>query len=136
MLRNTIGRLIGAPLIEAALWVVGMIRVRAYADVEGRYYQYKGNPIDITDGEGCERWLSVAHVRISVAELPKFETLKRLYPRGVRSDGGRGGERIEARSLADLLAKAQNYGTRRFLLWVQREVIFPAERKKFMSQAR
>ena len=136
MLRDTIGRLIGAPLIEAALWVVGMIRERAYADVEGRYYQYKGNPIDITDGEGGERWLSVEHVRRSVAELPTFETLNRLYPRGVRSDGGRGGGRIEARSLADLLAKAQNYGTRRFLLWVRREVIFPAERKKSVRQAR
>jgi hypothetical protein len=136
MLRDTIGRLIGAPLINAALWVVGMIRERSYADVEGRYFQYKGNPIDITDGESGERWLSVTHVRMSVAELPKFETLNRLYPQGVRSDGGRGGERIEARSLADLLAKAQNYSTRRFLLWVQREVIFPAERKESMRQVR
>ena len=133
-MRNHFARLVGGPILEAVLWIVRELRALAYADVEGRYYQFKSNPIDILEGPGAERWLSLTSVRRSITGLPAFGVLQRLYPAGVRRGESDRIERIEARALASLLAKAQDLHTRRFLRWLEREVVFPADRKAAMGR--
>lgn len=133
-MRETIARLIGKPIFDAVAWMFRKLRELAYADVEGRYYQYKTNPIDIVEGPGAERWLSLRNVRRSIKELPEFGTLKRLCPDGVRRESGQHPERIEARSLEALLVKAQNFQTRRFLQWLQRVVIYPADKNESVGE--
>lgn len=121
---------IGAPVIEAALWLYRLVRQRAYADVEGRHYQYKTNPIDILEVASGERWLRVSDVRRTVAALPDFRRLRAVCPDGTRAEGrGAATERIEARALAGLLRQAQDADTLRFLRWLERDVIFPADKK-------
>jgi hypothetical protein len=133
-MRDFFSRLVGGPILDAVAWLVRKIRERAYADVEGRHYQYKTNPIDIVEGPASERWLLLPNVRRSVSGLPEFRSLLRHYPCGVRQDEGSRSERIEVRSLAELLAKAQDMRTRRFRIWLEREVIFPANKKASTEQ--
>jgi hypothetical protein len=121
-------RWLGRPVLEGFLWLVERLRRRAYADVEGRYYQFSGNPIDIVEEADGARWLALAQVRRTVDGLPPFASLQRLDAGGVRR-GDDGRERIEARTLVQVLAKAQALPTRRFVVWLEREVIFPAQRK-------
>ena len=133
-MRGWFGHALGKPVIEAVLWIYRKLRERAYRDVEGRYYQYKTNPIDIVEGPQSERWLLVPNVRRSITGLPEFAVLQRLYPSGVRRDQSSRSERIEARTLVRLLDKAQDMQTRRFVVWLRREVIFPSDRKAVMKQ--
>ncbi len=129
-MRYLLGRLLGAPVIEAVLWLWRQLRAQAYADTDGRHYQYRTNPIDIVEVASGERWLRVGDVRRTVAGLPEFRRLRVLCPAGTRSEGWRSAEeRIEARALAALLRKAQDEQTLRFLRWLEREVIFPADKK-------
>lgn len=132
--KDMLGRLLGAPVIHAFGWIYDQLRERAYADLAGRHYQYKTNPIDIADGSGGARWLSVADVRRTIKGLPRFELLCRTCPDGVRVDDRGGFEQIEARALWALLAKAQDDETLRFRHWLQRQVIFPAQTQAARAQ--
>lgn len=129
-MRRWLARSLGATVIHAVLWLFSRLRERAYADTEGRHYQYRRNPIDIVEAASGERWLRVGDVRRTVAGLPDFRRLRVLCPGGTRAEGrGSAGERIEARALAGLLRRAQDEQTLRFLRWLEREVIFPADKK-------
>ena len=134
-MRNVRGLWLGKIVVEAVAWMVGKIRELAYADLQGRYHQFKGVPIDMVDGERSERWLSLTDVRRVVKHLPSCASLRHAHPRGVRCGDGPSSERIEARTLVSLLAKAHDPRTRRFLFWLEREVIFPAEKKVSMQDS-
>lgn len=120
---------IGALVIDGVLWTVGWLRELAYAKVAGRYYEYKGNPIDIHEEPSGARWLSVKDVRRTLPQLPRDALLLRLFPRQLERQGDPEELRIEAAALEELLLKAQDDRSIRFLRWLQRDVMFPAKRK-------
>lgn len=129
-MRYLLSRLIDAPVIAMCLWLWQRMREHADADTDGRHYQYRTNPIDIVEVASGERWLRVGDVRRTVAGLPEFRRLQALCPGGTRSAGrSRAEERIEARALVGLLRQAQDEQTLRFVRWLEREVIFPADKK-------
>ncbi len=120
---------LGGLVIDAVLWVVEKIRDAAYAPVMGRYYEHKGNPIDIDEEDSGCRWLSIDDVRRSLPDLVSTPTLQTLYPTQVIKSGKPCVLRIEAQTLAQHLSRAQDDQTIRFCRWLQREVIFPAKNK-------
>ncbi|MDN3920599.1 hypothetical protein [Roseateles violae] len=139
MLGSLFGNLIGRPVVEACAWLYGKLRELAYADVEGRHYQFRGNPIDTIEGAGSERWLLLSDVRRTVADLPSFASLRHMYPQGLRVEGASPKEqqqRIEAKTLIAVLAKGQDLRTRRFIVWLRQDVVFPAERKAELRRTR
>lgn len=123
---------IGGLVLEAVGWLVDRLRAQAWRDLEGRHHEFRHIPIDIVEGEGAERWLRVDHVRRVVPDLPVFASLRHRHPRGLRRDEDGGVERIEARTLRRELTQAQALRTRRFLIWLDRVVIDPAERRERM----
>ena len=120
---------IGALVIDGVLWIVGRLRELAYAKVAGRYYEYKGNPIDIHEEQSGARWLSVRDVRRTLPQLPRDALLQRLFPQQLALQGDPEELRIEAAALEALLSKAQDERSIRFLRWLQRNVMFPATTK-------
>jgi hypothetical protein len=127
-LGSKIGNVIGTPVIELAIWIYSATRRLAYAKFEGRYFEYKGNPIDIVAGAAGECWLSISDVRRTIIGLPRYSVLNRLYPKGTRISGSFSIEYIEALSLVDFLKKSHDQRSIRFLRWIQREVVFPAQK--------
>jgi hypothetical protein len=123
---------IGGLVLEAVGWLVDRLRAFAWRDLEGRHHEFRHIPIDIVEGNGAERWLRLDHVRRVVPELPLFPSLRHRHPRGLRRDVDGGVERIEARTLRRELTQAQALRTRRFLVWLDRVVIDPAERRERM----
>lgn len=119
----------GAWVIEAVLWVVDKIRLAAYAPVLGRYYEYRGNPIDIHEEDSGRRWISLRDLRRSLPALAPTSRLQALYPEQVLETGAPREMRVEARALEQHLLKAQDPAAIRFLRWMQRDVIFPAQKK-------
>lgn len=123
---------VGAVVIEAVLWIYERLRAFAWRDLEGRHHEFRHIPIGIVEGDGAERWLRLDHVRRVVPDLPVFASLRHRHPRGLRRDDDGGVERIEARTLRQELTQAQALRTRRFLIWLDRVVIDPAERRERM----
>ena len=128
-MRTLFARIFGAPLIALVSWIVRRIREQVYADVEGRYYQFKTNPIDIVEGEGSARWLSVSDVQRTIKNLPSYKRLSNLLPDSTMIDADQQIERVESKALAAFLRKAHNPESIRFLRWLERVVILPAEKK-------
>ena len=128
-------RHLGGLVIDCVVWMYRCTRAAAYADVEGRYYAYKSNPIDIVEEPDGARWLSLDDVRRTVTGLPRYRLLLAIYPLGLRTDGRWPRRRIEARTLCTVLLKAQHAGTIRFLRWLEREVILPADNRAARSAA-
>ena len=122
-------RVFGALVIEAVLWVVDKIRQAAYAPVLGRYYEYRGNPIDIHEEASGQRWISLRDLRRSLPDLAPTSRLQALYPEQVLETGAPREMRIEARALERHLLEAQDPAAIRYLRWMQRDVIFPAQKK-------
>jgi hypothetical protein len=127
-------RLLGAAVIEAVLWVWGKMREHAWRDLAGRHHEFRQIPIDIVEGDGAERWLRLDHVRRVVPELPAFPSLRHRHPRGLRRDEDDEVERIEAHTLRTEITRAQDLRTRRFIVWLDRVVIDPAERRQRMGR--
>ncbi|MBK1689232.1 hypothetical protein [Rubrivivax gelatinosus] len=123
---------VGSLVLEAVGWLVDRLRAFAWRDLEGRHHEFRHVPIDIVEGNGAERWLRLDHVRRVVPDLPLFPSLRHRHPRGLRRDDDGGVERIEARTLRRELTQAQALRTRRFLVWLDRVVIDPAERRERM----
>jgi hypothetical protein len=135
-MRGMLGTLIGRPVLEAVLGLAAWVRRRALGDLEGRHHQFRTNPIDVVEGAGAERWLSLPDVRRTVPDLPGTPSLRHMHPQGVRRADASGPDRVEARTLVALLDKAQDLRTRKFVTWLRREVIFPAERRASMRGRR
>lgn len=129
-MRTLWGNLIGAPVIALVSWIYRTMRNLVYADVEGRYFEYKGNPINIIEGNGSERWLSFSDIRRTLTDLPRYATFQKIYPNGTRIDSAPATQWVESLALVDFLRKSQDPTTIRFLRWLQREVVFPAEKKQ------
>jgi hypothetical protein len=128
-IRDYISLSIGKPVVELVSWIYRTMRASVYADVQGRYFAYQGSSIDIVQGLGSERWLSLADVRKTLPNLPRYSTLHTLHPYRTRSDGAPSTEYIESLALVDLLKASQDIKSIKFLRWLRREVIFPAEQK-------
>ena len=122
--------MIGATVIAFVYWIYRTLRSLAYANVEGRYFEYKGNPIDIVEGNGSERWLSLSNVKRTLTDLPRYATFQKLYPKATRTEGALYTEFVESLALVDFLKKSQEQNTIRFLRWLEREIVFPAEKRE------
>jgi hypothetical protein len=120
---------LGRVVYGAFAWVFSKMRAAAYADIEGRYYEFKGNPIDIHEEPNGERWLSLRDLRRTLSDLPRDPVLKRVCASRLREIGQPRELRIEARAVESLLIRAQDAATIRFLRWLQRDVIHPAQVK-------
>ncbi len=120
---------LGRVVWDAVAWVFSKLRAAAYADVEGRYYEFKGNPIDIYEESNGQRWLSLRDLRRTLSDLPRDSVLKQVCAPRLQEIGQPRELRIEARAVESLLIKAQDAGTIRFLRWLQRDVIYPARVK-------
>lgn len=124
------GVLLARPLIDLAGDLGRATRGLALGDIEGRHYAFKGLHVEVTeDGDG-HRWLRAADVRKAVPGLPADASLRHLHPDGTRPAGRRGGVAVEAETLLQSLARAQEPQTVKFRLWLEREVVLPARRRR------
>lgn len=124
---------LGWLVLEGTIGLYNFIRRLAYAEVQGRYFEYQGNPIDILEGVGSERWLSLSDIRRTLSGLPRYAMFQKLYPEATKTEGSRPKEFIESLALVDYLKNAQDQNSLKFLHWLQREVVFPAEKRNALT---
>lgn len=105
-------------------------RQLALQSVSGRYYAFKGHAIDIVDDVDGHRWLRTADVRKVITGLPRDGTLLRMFPGAAEQPEPPTDPRIRAEQLAEYLLKATDADALRFKLWLEREVILPARKRR------
>jgi hypothetical protein len=132
-----IGLLMTAPLFGAALarpildlfasWTRATKQL-VFADINGRHFAFRGVSIDIAEDDQHVRWISVADIRKVIDGFPKDAVLLNQYPDACMRDNQLRGLRIEASVLLGYMQRTTSESSKRFKLWLEREVVLPAER--------
>ncbi len=126
-----------APLLglSASFWLprlvgrsVQAVRQLAYRDIEGRHFEYKGRALLVREDPAGDRWVRTRDIQKVVPGFPRDAVLQRLYPQALGQAEKRHGLFLQAQALDGHLQRSQDDGTIRFRHWLQREVIFPAQR--------
>lgn len=120
------GFALARPILELIAESRAVAKRRAFSDIEGRHFEYRGLSLDVVEDEGHHRWISVNDVRKVIESLPRDPVLQKQFPGGVQDDPALGSKRIRADALRAYLGKATEADSVRFRNWLQREVVFPS----------
>jgi hypothetical protein len=134
-LLGPIGIVLAAPVF-AALLAKGFLdsliggrrvaRAAIYADVQGRYYAFKGVSISVTEDAVGYRWLRVKDIRRVLPDFPRDATLNHIEPERTACVVEGSDLSIRSDALLQWLSKAHSDVGIRFKVWVERKVHFPS----------
>ena len=123
----TVAWLISRPLIECIHEGFTWISNRPYEKWEGNYYEFAGVQVRVFVDAG-QLWFAAPDVIKAAGIAAQADRLLAIYPGGAQVL-----ERLTCLNMATLekfLATHRSPETGRLLLWAQREVVAPWERKK------
>lgn len=114
------GVLLARPLMDLASGSWQASRARAYREVEGRHYAYRGQPVGVLEDVAHRRHVRTADVHLAVGRSPHGAAM-----------GEPPQPHVEAEALLAWLSALPDERALRFRRWVERDVAFPArERRK------
>lgn len=122
------GVALARPLIELASRLRHAARAAVWRPLEGRYFVYRGTPVQVIEDEDHRRWVRAADVRAIVGHTASNGALALSYPSGWRTMGQPAGPHFSDEALIAHLAKERSPEALRFRHWAEREIAFPAER--------
>lgn len=105
-----------------------LTRKPALQPIEGMYFVYQGQPLDITQDSDFHRWLRLPDLRKVLSDLPEAAYFAQNYPQLTRTPSTTC--RIEVTALLDYLKQRPDNDTIRFRNWLLREVARPAKRAR------
>jgi len=127
-----VGMLLAHPLLELIRAIRTRLREEAYRPVEGRYYAFKGTPVDVIEDADHVRWVRASDVRKIIGSAVGEATLQLTYPDGCREMGAPKVAYIRDETLLVHLARQKNARALRFSQWVEKDIAFPARRLREM----
>lgn len=121
-----VGKLLAPVLFEGLALGYHTTRWLALHHLQGNYYAYRDNPIEVLEGDDGYRWLRVTDLRRTLRDLPKEATLHLIEPE--RTEFDESGKQLAIRSdaLIKWLSKAHTDEHIRFKVWVERTVHHPS----------
>jgi hypothetical protein len=122
------GLLLAKPLVELASALRHAIRARAWKPVEGRYWAYRGQPVQVLEDEDHRRWIRADDVRAIVGFTASNGALALTYPNGFRKLGRPARPHFSDEALLAHLAKENSTRALKFRHWVERDIAFAARR--------
>jgi len=122
------GIALARPLYELAGALHHRVREAAYRPVEGRYWVFRGTPVDVIEDDDHQRWVRLADVRRIVGSTAGDGALASTYPAGFRALGTPPQPYLRDSDLLAHLAKQRSAQALRLKHWVEREIAFPARR--------
>lgn len=115
--------LVARPIIDLVAASNYAAKAAALADVQGKWYQHRGNRINIAEDIENARWLLTSDVRKIVAALPRDEVLAKHFEGRAGFVDEYEGFRLRADALAEYLRKSTDAPSLRFREWLDREVM-------------
>jgi hypothetical protein len=102
----------------------------AWRDVAGYHHAYRGHTLRVLDDLQRRPWLHVDDLRRVLPGLPTDEVLQRLVGERCRPMARPPVLGIEAGALWQQLQGSSQLETLKFAQWLQRELLFPTERRR------
>jgi hypothetical protein len=124
------GVALARPLIDLAEALGWQMRRAHWRDVEGRHYAYRGRPVAVVEDDEHRHWLRLADVRAIVGFTASDGALAVSYPGRLRELGRPAAAHVRDDALLAHLAKERSPEAARLRQWVEREVAFPARRRR------
>jgi hypothetical protein len=124
------GVALARPLLDLAIALRYHFRSAVWRDVQGSYYAYKGRPVRVIDDADHRRWIRLADIRAIAGFTASDATLQVTYPGGWRRLGRAAEPYLCDESLLTHLGKERTPENLRLRHWVEREIVFPARRKR------
>ena len=122
------GVLLARPILDFMSTTHRVAKTLALADVEGQYYVHRGTPLSIAEDENHVRWVSVRDIRKVLEGFPRDAVLARQYAQDFRE--GSVGTLLRAEALLHYLGRASEPAALKFKIWLEREVVRPAAKKR------
>lgn len=120
------GWLMAPVLLDGAALGYRTTRWLALHQLQGCYYAYKGNAIEVLEGDDGFRWLRVRDVRHTLRAFPKDATLRLMEPERTEFDESGKHLVVRADALLHWLTKAHTDENIRFKVWVERSIHNPS----------
>lgn len=125
-----VGVAFARPLIELGATAFRAMRHANWRHVEGRHYAYRGRSIGVIEDADGQRWIRLGDVRAIVGFTASDGAFAIAYPDGLRRIGRPVEPYIGAEALLVHLGTERRPKAIRLRIWVEREVAFPARRKR------
>ena len=124
------GLALARPLVDLAAAARHHVDESVWRDVSGHHAAYRGHALRVFDDDRHVRWLRVDDLRALLPGLPSDAHLRRIAPAQVVLRERPAGLCIEVEALIDLLRPATAADTLRLRHWLERELAFPARRRR------
>ena len=124
------GVALARPLLDLASDLRHHARARALDRVQGHHYAFRGIPVQVIEDLQHERWVRAADVRRILGHTASDGALALSYPQGWRQLGNPPQPHFSTAALIAHLAKETTPEALRLRHWVEREVAFPARRRR------
>lgn len=120
-----VGGALARPLIDLAASLRQMSRERAYADIEGRHYAFKGQSLNVIEDDAGQRWLATRDLRKIIDGFPSDALLARLHPAQVSMHGSPPAAYLLDETVLVVLERAVAPRTLGFKVWLERAIARP-----------
>ena len=124
------GVALARPLLDLAGELRRLMRVAVWHDVEGRHHVFRGLPVQVLEDEEGQCWIRLADVRRIVGFTAGDGALALSYPQGWRQLGRPPQPHLRADALLEHLGKESSPTALKLKHWVQREIAYPAQRRR------
>lgn len=122
------GYLFAPGLIGVFAWVRRSNHERAWRDVEGQYYEFKGTPVRVEEDDRRRRWISLEDFGRALGESPREAGLRAINAEGVQAFGDKPYV-LDETALAYLAGRSTDRALR-LRVWVERTVWHPTQRRR------
>lgn len=124
------GIALARPLVDLASELRHQVRRAHWHDREGRHYVFRGVPLSVHEDAEHRRWIRLADVRAVVGYTASDAALELTYPNGWRLLGRPSEPHLSDDALITHLTKERSPTTAKFRHWAEREIGFPARRRR------
>ena len=127
---GAVGVLLAKPLLDLASAVRHLMRQGLWRDVQGRHFSFKGRPVRVIEDADHRRWVRLADIRAIAGFTASDAALRITYPSGWKLIGRSAELHLCDETLLTHLAKERSPMNLRLRHWFEREVTFPARRRR------
>jgi hypothetical protein len=120
------GMALAKPLLELASDLRQALRASVWRKHEGRYFAFRGTPVQVIEDDEQHRWVRMADVRRIVGFTSGETALSLTYPEDWRVLGSPPEPHLRDEALLLHLQKEASPIALKFSRWIEREVAYPA----------
>jgi hypothetical protein len=124
------GMALAKPLLESASALRYALRATAWRREEGRYFAYRGVPVQVIEDDDQHCWVRVADVRRIVGFTASDGALSLTYAADWRMLGHPPQPHLRDEALLKHLKKESSPAALKLGRWVERDVAYPARQRR------